>query len=99
MKYTPIFEQDGHEFVAPYSDMIGDTEHDAFEIAMGTMLVEGGVMNFKPTKPLRYLELTDDGKANVTGWHSKLGAWDVVILDTAAIEEAKSQSQEITTRR
>lgn len=82
MKWTPIFKQGDHEFVVPYESMVGDSENEAWEIATGTMLVEGIVLNFKATS--RYLELDDDGKVNVTGWHSKLGPWDVVILDTAA---------------
>ena len=82
MKWTPIFKQGDLEFIAPYASMVGDSEHEAWEIAMGTMLVEGVVLNFKATG--RYLELDDDGKANVTGWHSKLGPWDIVILDTTA---------------
>lgn len=84
MKWTPIFEKDDREFVAPYPDMVGDTEDAAWEIAMGTMFTEGILMGFKPTNPLRYLELDDDGKANVKGWNATLGTWDIVILDTAA---------------
>ena len=84
MKWTPIFEKDGREFVVPSEDYVGNSENEAWEIAMGTMLVEGVLLGFKATNPQRYLELDDDGKANVTGWHSKLGPWDIVILDTAA---------------
>jgi hypothetical protein len=85
MKWTPIFEKDGQEFVVPSEDMVGDSEHAAWEIAMGTMLVEGVLMGFTATD--RYLELDDDGKANVTGWNSKLGPWDIVILDTTVAKE------------
>ncbi len=83
MKCTPIFEKDGQEFIVPSENMVGASENEAFEIAMGTILVEGVLLGFKATNPLRYLELDDEGKAKVTGWHSKLGTWDIVILDTA----------------
>ena len=86
MKWTPIFEKDGQEFVAPYASMVGDSEHEAFKIAMGTMLVEGVVMNFTVTNPLRYVKLDDEGKVNVKGWNAELGPWDIVILDTAEKE-------------
>jgi hypothetical protein len=82
MKWTPIFERDGREFIVPYASMVGDSEHEAFEIAMRTMLGEGVVMNFTVTNPLRYVELDDDGKVNVKGWNAELGPWDIVILDT-----------------
>ena len=83
MKWTPIFEKDGQEFIVPYASMVGDSEHEAWEIAMGTMLVEGVVMNFNVTNPVRYIELDDGGKCNVKGWNAELGTWDIVILDTA----------------
>ena len=82
MKWTPIFKQGDLEFVVPYESMVGDSENEAWEIAMGTMLVEGVLMGFKATN--RCLEIDDNGKVNVTGWHSKLGPWDIVILDTTA---------------
>ena len=80
-KWTPIFEQDGREFVVPYGSMVGNSEAEALEIALGVAFVEGILMDFKPSG--RYLELSDDGRVTVTGWPSKLGAWDVVILDKA----------------
>ena len=83
MKWTPIFVKGDREFIAPYASMVGDSEHEAFEIAMGTMLVEGLLMNFSVTKPVRYIELDDEGKCNVKGWNAELGTWDIVILDTA----------------
>ncbi len=83
MKWTPIFEKDGREFIVPSEDMVGDSEHEAWEIAMGTMFVEGVLLGFKATNPLRYVELDDEGKATVKGWNAKMGLWDVVILDTA----------------
>lgn len=85
MKWTPIFEKDGQEFVVPVESMVGDSEHEAWEIAMGTMLVEGVLLGFKATT--RYLELDDNGKANVTGWHDRLGPWDIVILETTTAKE------------
>ena len=81
MKWAPIFEKDGQEFVVPSEDMVGDSEDEAWKIAMGAMLVEGTLLGFKATNPQRYLELDDNGKANVTGWHAKLGTWDIVILE------------------
>ena len=81
-KWTPIFQQDAHEFVVPYGSMVADSEEDAFKVAVGTMFVEGIFMNFKHTG--RYLELSDDGQATVTGCPSKLGTWDVIILDKTA---------------
>ncbi len=86
MKWTPIFEKDGREFVVPYANMVGDSEDEAWEIGLGTMLVEGILMGFKATD--RHLELDDEGKADVKGWHSKLGPWDVVILETTVAEGA-----------
>ncbi|KKM25670.1 hypothetical protein LCGC14_1592700 [marine sediment metagenome] len=83
MKWSPIFEKDGLEFVVPYASMVGDSEDEAFKIAMGAMLIDGVLLGFKATNPVRYLELDDDGKAHVTGWNAKMGLWDVVILDTA----------------
>ena len=83
MKWTPIFEKDGQELIVPHASMVGDSEDEAFKIAMGTMLFEGVVMNFKVTNPLRYVELDDEGKVNVKGWNAELGPWDIVILDTA----------------
>ena len=90
MKWAPIFEKNGQEFVVPSEDMVGDSENEAFEIAMGTIIVEGALMGFKATSPLRYLELDDNGKANVTGWHAKLGTWDIVILETAPAQAGQS---------
>ena len=84
MKWAPIFEKDGQEFVVPTEDMVGDSENEAWEIAMGTLFVEGVLLGFKATSPLRYLQLDDNGKATVKGWNAKLGTWDIVILDTAA---------------
>ncbi|KKL50009.1 hypothetical protein LCGC14_2309840 [marine sediment metagenome] len=81
MKYAPIFEKDGQDFIVPSEDMVGDSENEAWTIAMGTVLVEGTLLGFKATN--RYLELDDNGKVDVTGWHAKLGSWDIVILDTA----------------
>jgi hypothetical protein len=90
MKWAPIFEKDGREFIVPSENMVGDSEHEAWEIGMGTMFVEGILLGFKVTD--RYLELDDDGKVNVTGWHSKLGTWDIVVLDTSAKETAGKAS-------
>lgn len=87
MKWAPIFEKDGQEFVVPSEDMVGDSENEAWEIAMGTMLVEGVLLGFEATNPQRYLELDDNGKANVMGWHAKLGVWDVVILEKVAAKD------------
>ncbi len=81
MKWSPIFEKDGREFIVPYASMVGDSEQEAFEIAMGTIVVEGALLGFKATD--HYLELEDDGTVNVKGWHAKLGTWDIVVLDTA----------------
>lgn len=86
MKYTPIFEKDGREFVVPYANMVGDTEHEAFKIAMGTILVDSILLGFKVTNPIRYLELDNDGKCNVKGWPAQLDTWDIVILDTETVE-------------
>ena len=80
MKWTPIFAKDDLEFIVPSEDMVGDSEQEAWEIAMGTMFAEGILMGFTATD--RYLELNDNGEATVTGWHSKLASWDIVILDT-----------------
>ena len=92
MKWTPIFEKDGQEFIVPSEDMVGDSEHEAWTIAMGTMLVEGILLGFKATD--RYLELDDNGKANVTGWHAKLASWDIVILETTAVEASALAEKE-----
>ena len=90
MKWTPIFEKDGQEFVVPSEDMVGDSENEAWTIAMGTILVEGTLLRFKATG--RYLELDDNGKAHVRGWHAKLGSWDIVILETTAAKERAARS-------
>lgn len=79
-KWTPIFVKGSTEFVVPYGSIVGDSEDEAWKIAMGVSLVEGIMLGFKPTG--RYLQLDDAGVATVTGWPSKLGAWDIVILDT-----------------
>ena len=87
MKWSPIFEKDGQEFIVPYASMVGNSEDEAFNIAMGTMFVEGILMGFKTTNPIRYVELDDEGKCTVKGWNSELGPWDIVILDTTVAEE------------
>ena len=88
MKWTPIFEKDGQEFIVPSENMVGVSEDEAWRIAMGTMFVEGVLLGFKATN--RYLELNDDGQATVKGRHAKLGSWDVVVLEPA-IAAAKGQ--------
>ena len=89
MKWTPIFEKDGQEFVVPSESMVGSSEHEAWKIVMGVSLVESVLLGFKHTG--RYLELNDDGTAQVRGWYAKLGTWDVVILDRAAIAKAQKE--------
>ena len=79
MKFTPIFQQGDRFFVVPTPSLVGDDKEDAFKIAMGTLLVEGVILNFKFAGD--YLELRDDGTASVKGWHAKLGAWEVVVLE------------------
>ena len=78
MRWTPIFEKDGQEFVVPSENMVGASEDEAWRIGMGAMFVEGILMGFKDTG--RYLELDDEGRATVKGWHAKLGSWDIVII-------------------
>ena len=79
MKYTPVLQQGENLFIVPTSSMVGDSQDDAWKIAMGLTLVEGIILNFKFSG--EYLELSDDGKATIKGWEAKLGTWDVVILD------------------
>ena len=80
MKYTPIFQQDNKCFVVPAASMVADSKETAWKLAMGVILVEGIMLNFKFSG--EYLELSDEGKVNVQGWNATLGAWDVVILDS-----------------
>ena len=81
-KYTPIYEKDGHEFIVPSSDQVGADRWEAEKIGWGTQLVEGVILAFKPTG--RFLELDDEGMAQVTGQWAKLGGWDIIILEEAA---------------
>jgi len=87
MKYSPIFQQtqEGKDwrFIVPYGSMVGETEDAACEIGLGKAFVEGILLGFRFTGDC--LELDDDGKVHVTGWPSKLGPWDVVILDDAKV--------------
>ena len=66
MKYTPVFEKDGKRFLVADPQYLADDEHKAWEIGIGTMFVEGILLDFKMAQGNNIMQVPDNSEGKLT---------------------------------
>ncbi len=82
--FVPIFIKDGHEFFILHEEFVAKDSEAAYRIGVGTMFVEGILLDFKFKS--RVVELPDEGMLHAA---ATMGPYSVAIISGPIYVERK----------